>query len=75
MNNPIAYTYETDTHCPHCCKARFGDDYGDNTDTVDNEGNPIGVIYGFDQWYDIGQGNQTLGCGTCYQEIAQYHEE
>lgn len=75
MKDPIAYTYEADTHCPDCCRERFGNDYGDNVETLDNEGNHVGAVWGWDQWYETGCGDQTLGCGTCHCEIDKYVEE
>jgi hypothetical protein len=67
---PIAYTYEADTHCPKCARERFGDD----CEGTDNEGNPVGAIWSWSEWYEYGEGNQILGCGTCRDVIATHEE-
>jgi len=77
MNDPIAYTYEADHHCPGCAFAAFGrDEHGFvPEDAVDSEGNPIGAVAPWDEWYEIGEGNQTLVCGTCGGVIETYEED
>jgi hypothetical protein len=72
MHIPIAYTYEADVHCPACCRVKFGDEYEDIPDARDSEGNPIGALFGWDEWYDVGCGNQTLSCGDCGKIIDEY---
>jgi len=66
---PIAYTYEADTHCHNCTVSRFG-----STEGTDSEGNQIGAIFSWDEWYNVGTGSQTLSCGTCGEEIDTYSE-
>ena len=77
VNDPIAYTYEADHHCPSCAEARFGrDEYGDIASGVkDGEGNEPGAMFSWEEWYNIGYGNQTLACGTCHDVIAEYEED
>lgn len=69
--DPIAYTYEADTHCPACAKARFGRSEAGfiAEDCEDSEGNPVGVIAPWDE-VDPAAG---LYCGTCGQEIVEAH--
>lgn len=78
MHDPIAYTYEADHHCPGCTEARFGrseDGWiaGENEDgsyPVDGEGNPVGVVAPWDEWWEPSLDEpQTLVCGTCGGEI------
>ena len=75
--DPIAYTYEADHHCPGCALERFGEDEHGfvPADAVDGEGNPVGAVTPWDEWYSIGDGNQTLVCGTCLDAIAAYEED
>lgn len=72
-HDPIAYTYEADTHCPECAEKRFGvNGYGFITG-VDSEGNEVGVIAPWDEWYDITYyTDQTLACATCKRTIETY---
>lgn len=80
MHDPIAYTYEADYHCPRCAESRFGSDsHGwiavtpDGDAALDNEGNPVGVLAPWDEWYDYDlPGTQVLTCGTCAREIDQF---
>lgn len=69
MKNPIAYTYEADTHCADCTIAQFGD----ACEGIDREGNEVGAVFGFHQWWqaweDIDEDTQILACGTCGREI------
>jgi len=76
MHDPIAYTYEADTHCPGCTEERFGRGARGfiAEDATDSEGNPVGVIAPWDEWYNVGEGNQTLACGTCGEVIETYEE-
>lgn len=70
MTQPIAYTYEADTHCVKCAIARFGQEPGHPwpaDDARDSEGNAIGAIFPWDQWHDVpSSGRYTLVCGTCH---------
>lgn len=76
-HEPVAFTYEADTHCPSCTEQRFG--RGPRGfiagDATDSEGNPVGVIAPWDEWFDAGCGAQTLACGTCGAVIAEYDDE
>lgn len=63
MHDPIAYIYGADHHCEACAiKANM----------VDAE--ETGVVAPWDEWYNIGEGNQTLVCGTCGGVIEEYKE-
>ena len=67
-HDPIAYTYEADTHCPACAFERFGRNergFIAESPTVDNEGNPIGAVFSWDE-YDEG-----LYCGDCHGTIRE----
>lgn len=45
MNDTIvAWTYESDFHCPDCAYLRFGNDLHKTT-TVDREGNPLHPVF------------------------------
>jgi hypothetical protein len=65
-HDPIAYTYDADTHCEDCAMARFGvDDRGEITG-VDSEGNEVGAIFPWSEWHEPTLPlPQTLVCGTC----------
>jgi hypothetical protein len=70
--DPIAYTYEADTHCPACAIARFGTEDGrpwPPEDAEDREGNPVGAVF---PWDDEPDG---LYCGTCHGTIAEPWED
>lgn len=54
-----AYTYEADVHCWNCAHARFGERLDR---AVDNEGNPVGVIFDIDE-------DDNTHCGTCGEEL------
>lgn len=69
MRPPIAYTYEADHHCESCTVARFG-----STEGEDREGNQVGAVFSWDEWYNIGYGSQTLGCGDCFAILDEYSE-
>ena len=71
MHPPIAYTYEADTHCPDCTDKRFPRDI---EAAVDSEGNPIGAVFSWDEWYNIVYGAQTLNCGDCHDELDRYED-
>lgn len=76
-HEPIAFIYEADTHCPDCAEKRFG--RGTRgfiaEGAIDHEGNPVGVIAPWDEWFDAGCGYQSLACGTCGEVIETYDEE
>lgn len=70
MHDPIAYTYEGATHCPGCAFVAFGQDEHGYVpeDARDGEGNPIGAIAPWDEWYDLDSnegGTQVLFCDSC----------
>mgnify|MGYP001572395689 CR=1 FL=1 len=82
-HDPIAYTYEANTHCPACAEARFGrsvptinmpsliatDSYGDPS--IDREGNEVGVIAPC----DTGNWPKGIYCGDCLTELSEPCEE
>jgi hypothetical protein len=76
VTGPIAYTYEADHHCPACARARFGaDEHGFPPESArDGEGNPVGAVFSWDEWQNIGEGSQTLACGTCGAILDEYEE-
>ena len=69
MRDPIAYTYEADTHCPSCALDRFGPEPGRGwvrDDATDAEGNPVGAVFPWDEWCESSEpGRAILACGTC----------
>lgn len=68
--DPIAYTYEADYHCEDCAEKAHGrDEHGDIV------GEEVGAVAPWDEWYNIGEGNQTMICGTCHKEIETYEED
>lgn len=73
MNSPLAYTYEADYHCESCAAERFGYDDEGHIVGIDSEGNMIGVIFPWDEWWanDAHEGNSraVLACGTCLDVI------
>jgi hypothetical protein len=75
--DPIAYTYDADTHCPTCAARAFGVDSDGwiPVSAIDSENNPVGALAPWDEWYDIGYGTQTLTCGTCGSDIDTYDED
>jgi len=75
--DPIAYTYEADYHCPNCAFARFGQDELGFVpiDSEDDEGNTIGIVSPWDEWYDVSTDEcQILACGTCHDIIRFSHD-
>jgi len=60
-HDPIAYTYEADTHCPACAESRFGRSARGfiAKDATDDEGNPVGAVFEWDECPD------GIVCGTC----------
>lgn len=99
MTDPIAYTYDADTHCPDCAEAAHG--YGPVTGepnarweigyrlvgsiigtpnfitraSLDKDGNEIGAVAPWDEWYDTSIDFQTLACATCHKVIATFPTE
>jgi len=71
MYDPIAYIYEADHHCPGCAEARFGRSEAGwiGEDSVDGEGNPVGIVSPWDEWWQGTDEPETLVCGTCGGEI------
>jgi hypothetical protein len=41
----------------------------------DSEGNPVGVVPPWDEWWEPSEGCQTLACGTCHALIETTHRE
>lgn len=41
----------------------------------DSEGNPIHPVFDIDEWYAIGQGNQSLVCSDCSGMLDSYYED
>lgn len=70
-HDPIAYTYDADTHCPACAEDRYDRGPGGwiAEDCEDSEGNPVGVIA---PWDDEPDG---LYCGTCHGTILEPGED
>lgn len=83
---PIAYTYEADTHCPACALARFGrtadgfiaSEDADGEPCRDAEGNGVGAVFGWDEWHSHAEPDTeppyVLACGTCHAEIERCDE-
>lgn len=76
MSDPIAFTYDADTHCPACAIARFGQEPGHfwpPESARDAEGNPVGAIAPWDDWCDEAEpGRHVLACGTCRGVIREH---
>ena len=68
---PIAYAYEADYHCENCTRKRFGP----ACEGTDNEGNSVGALFSWEEWFDVGYGNQTLACGDCGAILDEYEEQ
>ncbi len=79
--DPIAYTFEADYHCPGCTLKRFpesrewpGTDVnGDQLE--DSEGNEVGAVFPWDEWWNLEEGCETLNCSDCFGEIDTCHAE
>jgi hypothetical protein len=69
MHDPIAYVYEADYHCESCAEARFGRDEDGWISGTDSEGNEVGIVSPWDEWYANevyeGKTEAALYCGTC----------
>ena len=57
------YTYESDIHCVDCALDRFWSTL-DDAETRDSEGNPIGVVFTWDEGPDY-----DPVCGDCLELI------
>jgi hypothetical protein len=68
MHEPIAYTYEADHHCEACTVARFG-----STEGTDNEGNEVGAVFSWDEWYQVDAECEALACGDCHAILDNAH--
>lgn len=67
---PIAYTADADVRCESCIVEIYG-----STTGVDHEGNEIGAIAPWDEWWEPSEeGLQTLYCGTCGEELDEVGE-
>ena len=73
MHDPIAYVYEADYHCESCAEKRFGRDSDGWITGVDSEGNEVGVVAPWDEWYSgyDDSGKAVLACGTCGEVIEE----
>lgn len=72
-HEPIAYTYEADTHCETCAEARFGRSPGGMITGIDREGNAVGALFSWDEWTDTNDRCQVLPCGDCGTELDAVH--
>ena len=74
-HDPIAFTYEADHHCESCAEKRFGRNEDGEITGTDGEGNSVGVIAPWNEWYanDMYEGNEVavLTCGTCGEVIEE----
>ncbi len=69
---PISYTYEADHHCPFDTIERFGKDRDGYPpeDARDNEGNPLGAVSPWDEWWEPSEISvQVLACADCGREL------
>ena len=70
-HDPIAYVYEADVHCLNCGEDSFGIGEFGFAEGTDREGNEVGVIPPWGEWWEPTEtGVQTLTCGTCQKLIA-----
>lgn len=84
-HDPIAYTYDADTHCPPCAELRFGrtpdgfiaGEDADGRPQYDAWDSPVGAIAPWEEWCEPSEvGVVTLSCGTCGGIIEQHrHDE
>lgn len=73
-HDPIAYTANADTFCPECAEKLWGRSERGfiAEDAHDDEANPVGAIFEWDEWYEPTQvGRQVLACGRCGAECAE----
>lgn len=75
-HDPIAYTYEADWHCPECAIARFGEDeHGFVPENAeDNEGNSIGAVSPWDEWWNLDGECEALSCSDCHAILDNAHQ-
>lgn len=67
--DPIAYTADADYWCRPCIIEVYGSD-----DAEDGEGNPIGAVFSWDEWFNVGYPEcETLVCGRCEDELDSAH--
>lgn len=74
---PIAYTYEADHHCPDCAEQRFGRSEAGfiAEEATDNEGNEVGAIFPWNEWWQDSSACETLFCSDCSGEIDIAHAD
>lgn len=72
-HDPMAYTYDADTHCPDCALARFGRDADGWITGTDREGNAVGIVAPWDEWQATFDRCQVLACGTCGAQMDDWH--
>lgn len=73
--DPIAYTYDADTHCPACAEARFGRCGGGFIACCvrDSEDNSVSAVFSWDEWCEPDEpGVHVLVCGTCLGVIREH---
>lgn len=77
----VAYVYEADYHCEACTEARWPGiaDYTaegyDPADYEDNEGNEVGALFGSSEWWNVGEGCDTLACSDCGAILDNAHTD
>jgi hypothetical protein len=73
--DPIAYTYDADYHCPACTEERFGRSERGfiAEDSEDSEGNPVGILSPWDEWWQETSECDVLGCSDCHGTIDTVH--
>jgi hypothetical protein len=62
-----AYSYDAALHCPDCAYDRFGDGYNE-ADTVDSEGNSLGVVFDTDEIGTDSEDGKEY-CDDCHEEL------
>ena len=76
----VAYTYESDVHCPACTRKRFQskgpwwikaqqhcghlDEHGLDFELEDREGNPVRPVFSTDE-------HDFTHCGNCHEELTK----
>jgi hypothetical protein len=77
-DEPLAFIYEQECHCPPCTEARFGRGVhhliveldARRKRPRDREGNPVEVVIIWEEWYDPGTYDlQVLACADCAVEL------
>lgn len=76
-HDPIAYTFEADHHCPNCAARRFGTDAEGSipADAEDREGNSVGAVFPWNEWWNVDGTCETLACSDCGAEIDTAHAD